>query len=97
MFLVTAFISYLFTGKADQSVVEGWADSTMIESGKETDNWLGFFGAVTSHYFIFRWFGISAFFIPAIIIFNRIQSCIQAGAPGVLLCLHFFSFCRVMA
>jgi len=66
-FLFTAFISYLFTGKADQSVVEGLGNSAIVESGRETDNWLGLYGAVTSHYFIFRWFGISAFFIPPLL------------------------------
>ena len=67
MFLFTAFISYLFTGKADQSVVEAVGDTSLIESGKEADNWLGFAGAFTSHYFIFRWFGISGFFIPPLL------------------------------
>ena len=66
-FLFTAFISYLFTGKADQSVIEGLSESPVVESGKETDNWLGFAGAFVSHYFIFRWFGISAFFIPPLL------------------------------
>ena len=67
LFLFTAFISYLFTGKADQSVVEAVGDTSLIESGKEADNWLGFAGAFTSHYFIFRWFGISGFFIPPLL------------------------------
>ena len=67
LFLFTAFLSYLFTGKADQSVVEGLRDSGVLESGKETDNWLGLYGAITSHYFIFRWFGISSFFIPPLL------------------------------
>jgi S-DNA-T family DNA segregation ATPase FtsK/SpoIIIE len=66
-FLFTAFISYLFTGKADQSVVEGLGNTAVVESGRDTDNWLGLYGAVTSHYFIFRWFGISAFFIPPLL------------------------------
>ena len=66
-FLLTAFVSYLFTGKADQSVVEGLGDASVLESGKDTDNWLGLYGAITSHYFIFRWFGISAFFIPPLL------------------------------
>ncbi|MBS1976534.1 MAG: DNA translocase FtsK 4TM domain-containing protein [Bacteroidetes bacterium] len=67
LFLFTAFLSYLFTGKADQSVVEGLADSGLLESGKEADNWLGLYGAITSHYFVFKWFGISAFFIPPLL------------------------------
>ncbi len=66
-FLFTAFVSYLFTGKADQSVIEGLSESPVVESGKETDNWLGFAGAFVSHYFIFRWFGLSAFFIPPLL------------------------------
>ncbi len=64
LYLFTAFISYLFTGKADQSVVEALGGTDVIESGRETDNWLGLYGAITSHYVIFRWLGISAFFIP---------------------------------
>ncbi len=78
-YLFTAFISYLFTGKADQSVIEALSESGLIDSGKEVDNWLGLYGGITSHYFIFRWFGISAFFIPPILfllgfklVFNRV-------------------------
>lgn len=67
LFLFTAFISYLFTGKADQSVVEGLGDSSIVEFGKETNNWLGRYGAFASHYMIFRTFGISAFFIPPLL------------------------------
>ena len=66
IYLFTAFLSYLFTGKADQSVVEGLGQSGLIESGIEAENWLGLYGAVTSHYFIFRWFGIAGFLIPPV-------------------------------
>ncbi|HEX7015902.1 MAG TPA: DNA translocase FtsK [Cyclobacteriaceae bacterium] len=67
VFLLTAFISYLFTGKADQSIVMAGGETELIESGKEARNWLGLYGAIVSHYFIFRWFGISAFFIPPLL------------------------------
>src|SRR5690606_22150818 len=36
-------------------------------SGLETENWLGVIGAYVSHYFIFVWFGIAAFFIPPLL------------------------------
>lgn len=62
-YLLTAFISYLFTGKSDQSVIEAMELTAIKASGLETENWLGLFGAVVSHYFIFKWFGIAAFFI----------------------------------
>jgi DNA segregation ATPase FtsK/SpoIIIE, S-DNA-T family len=78
LYLFLAFFSYLFTGKADESVVKALGDSSLLESGRETENWLGLYGAVVSHYFIFRWFGIAAFFIPPLlfvvgfkIVFNR--------------------------
>ncbi|MFZ5971471.1 MAG: DNA translocase FtsK 4TM domain-containing protein [Bacteroidota bacterium] len=69
LFLFTAFLSYLFTGKADQSVVEATGDESLIEAGREAQNWLGFYGATVSHYFIFRWFGVSAFMIPPLLFF----------------------------
>jgi len=67
LFLFTAFVSYLFTGKADQSVVEAVGEASIIETGNDADNWLGFAGAFVSHYLIFRWFGISGFFIPPLL------------------------------
>ena len=66
-YLVTAFISYLFTGKADQSVVDAVGEAGLVDAGREVGNWLGLYGAMTSHYFIFKWFGVSAFFIPPIL------------------------------
>lgn len=63
-YLFTAFVSYLFTGKADQSVVESLWRTDLLESGREAENWLGLYGAVTSHYLVFKWLGISAFFAP---------------------------------
>lgn len=69
LYLFTAFLSYLFTGKADQSVVEALGETTLLDSGREAENWLGLYGAITSHYFIFRWLGISAFFIPPLFFF----------------------------
>ncbi|MFM9840239.1 MAG: DNA translocase FtsK 4TM domain-containing protein [Cyclobacteriaceae bacterium] len=67
LYLFTAFLSYLFTGKADQSVVEALWSTNILESGKEAENVLGLYGAVTSHFLIFKWMGISAFFIPPIL------------------------------
>ncbi len=37
------------------------------DSGLEAENWLGVVGAVAAHYFIFAWFGISAFFFPPLL------------------------------
>ncbi|MEQ9299775.1 MAG: DNA translocase FtsK 4TM domain-containing protein [Cyclobacteriaceae bacterium] len=64
LFLLTSFISYLFTGKADQSVIDAVSTIGLKDSGLEAENWLGLFGAFSAHYFIFNWFGIAAFLIP---------------------------------
>src|SRR5688572_17551441 len=63
IFLFAAFVSYLFTGKADQSVVESLGSAEL----REVENWLGLAGAITSEYLVHRWLGISAFFIPPIL------------------------------
>jgi S-DNA-T family DNA segregation ATPase FtsK/SpoIIIE len=68
VFLLTAFISFIFTGQADQSVVEAIQSTGLKDSGLEAENWLGVVGAVSAHYFIFHWFGISAFFIPPLLL-----------------------------
>ncbi len=69
LYLFIAFLSYLFTGKADQSVILAFFDTSLAESGQEVDNWLGLYGAITSHYLIYQWLGISAFFIPPLLFF----------------------------
>ncbi len=67
LFFLVAFLSYIFTWKADQSVVEAFSNESLVESGLEIRNWLGLYGALTSHYFMFNWFGLAAFFIPPIL------------------------------
>lgn len=58
--LALSFVSYFYTGEADQSLVESWDSSHSV-----AHNWLGRVGAVLSYYFIYRWFGIASFlFIP---------------------------------
>ncbi|MEQ9100050.1 MAG: DNA translocase FtsK 4TM domain-containing protein [Imperialibacter sp.] len=64
IFLFVSFFSYLFSGKADQSVVESFMDTGIRASGSEIKNWLGLLGAVTSHFFIFKWFGIACLLVP---------------------------------
>lgn len=70
IYLFFAMLSYLFTGKADFSEVENADFTNMMVSlrEKEIENWLGLYGALSSHYFIYRWFGISAFFIPPLLL-----------------------------
>ncbi|WP_299703827.1 DNA translocase FtsK [uncultured Pontibacter sp.] len=68
-FMTIAFVSYLFTGAADQSVVESVQGTGLKESGQEAENWLGLFGAWVSHYFIYELLGIGAFFLIPVFFF----------------------------
>jgi DNA segregation ATPase FtsK/SpoIIIE, S-DNA-T family len=72
IFILTAFylflacLSYLFTWTVDQDRV---LDKNLLEfltegDAEQVSNWLGKFGAWTSHLLFYRWFGISSFGIP---------------------------------
>lgn len=67
IYLFLSLLSFLFTWRADYSIVNPSPESSMLETAREVENWLGLYGAITSHYFITRWFGISAFFIPPLL------------------------------
>ncbi len=67
LFLLVAFVSYLFTGKADQSVVESVQEIGLFQSGLEVENWMKLSGALAAHYFIFAWFGVASFLIPPLL------------------------------
>ncbi len=64
LFLLVAFISYLFTGKADQSVIDAVHELGVFQSGLEVENWMKLYGALAAHYFIFEWFGLASFLLP---------------------------------
>src|SRR5688572_9957515 len=69
LYLTIAFVSYLFTGPADQSIVEALAQSPVKDSGLETENWLGLAGAYVANYLINDWLGLGAFFLIPMIFF----------------------------
>ncbi|MDH5602405.1 MAG: DNA translocase FtsK [Cyclobacteriaceae bacterium] len=73
IFLFVAFLSYLFTWKEDQSIVETYFHNSIIDSALEIENWLGLYGAVSAHYFMFKWFGIASFFIPPLLLLYSIR------------------------
>lgn len=61
-FLFIAFISYFFTWRNDQSVVARGA-SILFDNGVRVNNLLGKLGALASHFFIFKAFGIASLLI----------------------------------
>ena len=67
LYLLIAFVSFFFEWKADDSIVSG---KNLIEviTNKNINNTIGGFGAYIAHLCIKLWFGITAFFIPCIIL-----------------------------
>ncbi len=64
-FLLVAFISYLLNWSQDQNTVWQHPWRQLFDSDVEVKNHLGKLGAVVSHQFFYRWFGISSFFFVA--------------------------------
>jgi DNA segregation ATPase FtsK/SpoIIIE, S-DNA-T family len=62
VYIFIAFISFIFTWKQDQSVIAGSWWNLFTDSSIKVENWLGKLGAILSHTFIHKWFGVSSFF-----------------------------------
>jgi S-DNA-T family DNA segregation ATPase FtsK/SpoIIIE len=73
LYFMVAFTSYLFTWQDDQSYVldanGGWSNlwktkTELVNASVNqlvVQNWLGKFGALLSHQFIYEWFGVASF------------------------------------
>ncbi|AKD03500.1 DNA translocase FtsK [Pontibacter korlensis] len=94
-FLTIAFVSYLFTGNADQSVVETVSGTGLKESGQEAENWLGLFGAWLSHFFINDLVGIGAFFLIPVLFFTGSKIVFKRANVSLSYVLGLCSFCML--
>jgi len=61
-YLAIAFASFVVTWKEDQDKVLGPA-AELFSSETKVRNWLGKAGALVSHLFMFKWFGMSSFLL----------------------------------
>ncbi|WP_233635604.1 FtsK/SpoIIIE family DNA translocase [Hymenobacter setariae] len=93
LYLTIAFTSFLFSGRADQSVVAALGTIPVKEAGQESGNWLGLLGAWLSEKLIYRGFGLSAyalipivFFLGYKIVFRRAR-----GSVSYVLALGLFT------
>ena len=62
LFLLIAFISYLFTWKEDHAIAQQ-GFRAILDTGEPVANLLGRLGAVISHFFIFKAFGLASFLV----------------------------------
>ncbi|WP_353184870.1 DNA translocase FtsK [Parapedobacter lycopersici] len=78
VYFLIAFISYLFTWQEDQSYISATNGSwdTLFKTREElelagveqpvVENWMGKFGALLAHQFIYKWFGVASFIFVGI-------------------------------
>ncbi|MGB3949335.1 MAG: DNA translocase FtsK 4TM domain-containing protein [Bacteroidia bacterium] len=59
VYLLIAFTSYCVTWQNDQAKVMG----NLFAPDIKVENWLGKFGALLSHIFLYKWFGVSSYLI----------------------------------
>ncbi len=68
VYLFLANFSYLLTWEADQNRVmsKGLFEFLFDGNDEPVANWLGKFGAWTSHLLVYRWFGLASFAFPLV-------------------------------
>jgi DNA segregation ATPase FtsK/SpoIIIE, S-DNA-T family len=75
-YLSLAFISYFFTWDIDQDKVLGSAEELFLPETK-IKNWLGKFGALTSHWFMYKGFGAASLMLVPVFFIYGLQKLTQ--------------------
>ena len=68
IYLFIAFLSFLFTGKNDQSILSEFPSRAV-----DADNWVSTIGANLSHFFIYKGFGVASFMFSGLIFLSGIH------------------------
>lgn len=87
VYLVIAFTSYCFTWENDQTKVIG----NLFSPQTKVDNWLGKFGALLSHIFLYKWFGISSYLIAFLGFITGLRITFNIG-PAYFKKAYIYSF-----
>lgn len=72
IYLFIALLSYVFTWDKDQDKVLGPV-SELFAIDTKVMNWLGKFGALVSHVFMYKWFGVSSFILVPVLVIYGLQ------------------------
>lgn len=106
IYFLVAFTSYLFTWQDDQSYVidanGGWSNllktpaelsQQQIAAAGVVQNWLGKFGALLSHQFMYEWFGVASFlFVFVLFVLGyRLLFKVKLFSLGKTLAYSFFA------
>ncbi len=72
IYLFIALLSYVFTWDKDQDKVMGPLGE-LFSIDTKVVNWLGKFGALVSHLFMYKWFGVSSFILVPVLVIYGLQ------------------------
>ncbi|MBA4242186.1 MAG: cell division protein FtsK [Sphingobacteriaceae bacterium] len=72
VYLFIALLSYIFTWEKDQDKVLGPL-SELFAIDTKVFNWLGKFGALVSHQFMYKWFGVASFILVPVFVIYGLQ------------------------
>jgi S-DNA-T family DNA segregation ATPase FtsK/SpoIIIE len=72
VYLFIALLSYIFTWKEDQDKVLG-PITELFAIDTKVVNWLGKFGALVSHLFMYKWFGVASFILVPVSMIYGLQ------------------------
>lgn len=72
IYLFIALLSYIFTWDKDQDKVLGPL-SELFAIDTKVVNWLGKFGALVSHVFMYKWFGVASFILVPVLVIYGLQ------------------------
>lgn len=75
-YLSIAFVSYFSSWDVDQDKVLGPAADLFLPETK-VKNWLGKFGALVSHLFMYKGFGVASFILVPVLFFYGLQKVVQ--------------------
>jgi DNA segregation ATPase FtsK/SpoIIIE, S-DNA-T family len=73
LILLLSFVSYLFSGDVDQDLIQSRLSDSIGDPNHKASNSLGQIGARLGHWFIYNWFGISAFLLIPIIFLSAFR------------------------
>lgn len=93
IYIIISFFSYFNTGQADQSLVTNLRVGEIQNTGRTFQNVCGSIGAIISHFFIAKCFGIPSFIIPIFLILCGLK---MMGAYSVNLIKWFFCMAIIM-
>ena len=82
VYVFIAFTSFIFTWENDQDKVLGpWNE--LFNAETKIENWLGKFGALVSHLFMHKWFGIASFFLVPLFMGEGLKKLLAKEIPSL--------------